>query len=118
MDITCVRLAPRRAGLDVKAQHLAAICQSPYEETPGIEDFLAGRNIPVPRIRVSGSAFRAQRQLYLPALPVVDAANVAQCCAHVGDQVELIGQIRQARTAELSLAEGGIVRVEFRLVPR
>jgi hypothetical protein len=104
-------------GLDVKAQHLAAICQAPFEEVPGIEDFLAGRNIPAPRIRVSGVSFRPQRPLYLPAYPVVDAANVAQCVAHVGDQVELIGRVRRARTAELSLSDGGLVRIEFGTFP-
>ena len=63
-------------GLEVKTQYLAAICQSPFDEAPGIEDFLAGRNIPAPRVRVSSQPFRTHRPRYLPAFPVVDAAQL------------------------------------------
>ena len=104
-------------GLEVKAQYLAAICQSPFDETPGIEDFLAGRAIPVPRVRVSSQPFRTHRPRYLPAFPVVDAANFAQACAHVGDRAELIGRIRRSRVAGVTLADGGWIRVEFGAFP-
>jgi hypothetical protein len=103
-------------GLEVKTQYLAAICAAPFDETPGIEDFLAGRNIPAARVHVPSQPFRS-RPRYVPAFAVVDAANVAQCCAHIGDRVELIGRVKRARTAGLSLADGGWIRAEFGLFP-
>jgi hypothetical protein len=103
-------------GLEVKTQYLAAMCAAPFDETPGIEDFLAGRNIPAARISVPSQPFRS-RSRYLPAFAVVDAANVAQCCAHIGDRVELIGRVKRARTSGVSLADGGWIRAEFGLFP-
>jgi hypothetical protein len=103
-------------GLETKSQQLAAICQSPFDAAPGIEDFLAGRNIPTPSVRVSSQPFRG-RTRYLPAFAVIDAANFAQACAHVGDRVELVGRVQRARTSSLSLADGGSIRVEFGRFP-
>lgn len=74
----------------------AAICQSPFSSVPRLPDFLAGRNIP--SAPVSLPAALPSPQKYIGALPVIDASNFGDVCQHVGDKVELVGQIVEVKT--------------------
>jgi len=80
-------------GLAQRAKHFAAICVSPFERIPAFEAFLAGRYIPAVSVVFSGDATLPLRRRYVSIYDIVDATNFARCCAHVGDRVELIGQI-------------------------
>ena len=79
-----------------EAAAFVAICRSPYSQTPTLEDFLTRQNLPqiaeVTSQPVSGGSNR-----YLSAFPVLDASSYAGCLNHVGDKVELIGQIFAVR---------------------
>jgi hypothetical protein len=78
------------------ARNLAAICQSPFNVVPTIEDFLAGRNIP--RVTIAIPSTDAQEPVvYFAAFPVLDAGDYARCLGHVGDRIELIGCIAEVK---------------------
>jgi len=78
------------------AKNFAAICKSPFEKTPTLDDFLAKKNIPQVVISVTPTPIAAPVQ-YLSAYPVLDAANYSICLRYVGDKVELIGQIVEVK---------------------
>ncbi len=74
-------------------------CRAPLEEIPTLEDFLAGRNIPVARIDerpLRPGAPRSQ-PVYVGAFDVVDATDYALVEKYVGERVEMIGQITDVR---------------------
>lgn len=73
----------------------AAICNSPFSSVPRLPDFLAGRNIPI--APVSLPAAPPSLQKYIGALPVIDASKFGDVCQHVGDKVELVGQIVEVK---------------------
>lgn len=81
------------------AKNFAAICKSPFEKTPSLEDFLANRNIPQAVISV-GLARAAVPAHYISAYPVLDATNYRLCLRYVGDRVELIGRIVEVKQAK------------------
>jgi serine/threonine protein kinase len=78
------------------ARNFAAICKSPFDKVPIPEDFLTKRNIPQIAIAIS-SAGKIVRTEYMGAYPVVDAINYELCLQHVGDRVELIGQVVEVK---------------------
>ena len=82
-------------GIDVK--NFAAICAAPYINVPTLNDFLKRVNIPVTAIQLTGKPATAKAKVYLPSNPIVDASNYSQGLGHVGDQIELIGQIVEVK---------------------
>jgi serine/threonine protein kinase len=89
-----------RPRFSEEAKNFAAICKSPFEKIPSLEDFLAKRNIPQAVISV-GLASASVPAQYISAYPVLDATNYMLCLRYVGDRVELIGrivEIKQAKT--------------------
>jgi hypothetical protein len=104
-------LAPR-------ARHLAAICASSYESMPSFEDFLAGRNIPSTPVTPAADPERLPRPAYTAAFSVINAADFAQCCARIGDRVELIGQIVRIRRLDDGYGRTRLVRIEFGEFPQ
>ena len=82
-------------GLGVRARQLAVLCRSPFERVPALDDFLAGRRIPAVGPLTLTSTATATRPAYVPAYAVLKATNFARCCAHIGDRIELIGQVRR-----------------------
>ena len=84
---------PQCAGI---AQNFAAICKSPFDQIPTLEDFLAGRNIPQVVISVSQTAAVAAIR-YMSAFSVLDANDYARCFQYVGDRIELIGKIVEVK---------------------
>lgn len=100
-------------GLGVRARQLAAVCRSPFERIPSLDDFLAGRRIPAAAV-LAGAPANGAKPAYVPAYAVLDATNFARCCSHIGDRVELIGRVR--RVVREPAVEGGgpaTLRVEF-----
>ena len=106
-------LLGRVPGLEQRTRHLAAVCVSPFDRIPSFEDFLAGRDIPEVAVRLSGNASLALRRPYVSAYRIVDAADFARCCAHVGDRVEMIGRILHVAKSHPSRDASTYVRVEF-----
>jgi hypothetical protein len=104
-------------GLAVRARQLAAICRSPFERIPALDDFLAGRRIPATAPVAFTRPGAAAKPAYLPAYAVVDATNFARCCAHIGDRVEMIGRIRRVVRNAAAGDGRSAVRVEFGEVP-
>jgi len=99
-------------GMRIRARHLAALCRSPFERVPALDDFIAGRRIPASA--PPGVAGNASAKIpYLPPYAVLQATNFARCCAHIGDRIELIGRVR--RVVREAPIDGGAaaLRVEF-----
>lgn len=89
----------------------AAICKSPISSTPRLGDFLAGRNIPT--APASAPAARPSPQKYIGALPVIDASRFSEVCQHVGDKVELVGQIVEIKVGRLANGTPYYVFINF-----
>lgn len=102
------------AGLEEHTRKLAAVCVSPFEAIPSFEDFLAGREIPVVAVELPDRrTMVGVRPAYLPPYRVIDAADVAECSRHVGDRVELVGQVAGVkRSGDADAATSGL-RIEF-----
>lgn len=81
-----------------EARRFAAVCQADFSAVPTLEDFLAGRNIPRPA--APPSVLTPAR--YLPAFPVLNAANYGGCRPYVGDRVELVGRIVEVKQSKTS----------------
>lgn len=89
-----------RPQLAEDAKNFAAVCQSPFDKVPSLEDFLSRKNIPKVVITAAPPTPAVQVR-YISAFPVLNATSYALCLQHVGDRVELIGKIvdvKQART--------------------
>lgn len=88
----------RKPSLAVLAQNFAAVCRAPLEKTPSLEDFLAGRNIPVGSIQISFKPQEGrQKPGYIGVYDVIDASNYGLCLKRVGDKVEVIGRIAEVK---------------------
>ena len=74
------------------AKNFAAICRSPFDKIPTLEDFIAKKNIPQVSISISTQG-ATTIQPYRGAFPVLNADDYELCFQHVGDRVELIGKI-------------------------
>ena len=79
--------------LSQAVKNFAAICESPYETIPSLDDFIIGRNIPQQVITISSQPAEEVAQSYISQYPTLDAGNYSLCQHYVGDRVELIGQI-------------------------
>jgi serine/threonine protein kinase len=99
--------------LEQRVRNLASVCASPFERIPSFGDFLAGRNIPEVAVVFSGDPILTMPRRYLSPHPVVDAANFARCCSHVGDRVELIGRVFRVARSHTARFEATYLRVEF-----
>jgi hypothetical protein len=107
------RLLASVPGLEQRVQHLAAICVSPFHHVPTFEEFLSGRNIPHVSVVLSGDATQALRRRPASTCDIVDARNFAHCCTHVGDRVELIGQVVRVAMGRVPPHDASCLRVEF-----
>lgn len=85
-----------RPAFSEDAKAFAAICQSSYDKIPNLDNFLAKINIPHVEISITQGHVGSPAQ-YLSAFPVLDATNYATCLMHVGDKIELIGQIVEVK---------------------
>lgn len=83
-------------GFSEEAKNFAAICKSTFFNTPSLDDFLARKNIPQIVVAIK-QTHAATIQKYLSAFPVLDAKNYSACFSHVGDKIELIGQIFEVK---------------------
>jgi hypothetical protein len=76
------------------ANKLAAICGAPITDVPTLSDFLAGRNIPIAVAPPVGAPQRpVSTPTYIGAFPVVDGKDFQAAMRHVGDKIEIVGQI-------------------------
>jgi hypothetical protein len=83
-----------KPALATHAQRFAAICRAPIEKTPSLDDFLAGRNIPLSVIQIGARTPAARPTLgYVGVYEVLSATNYEACLRHVGDKIEVIGRI-------------------------
>jgi hypothetical protein len=78
------------------AKNFAAICKSPFDKIPSLEDFLLKKNIPQVSISLVRQPASTIAQ-YLSAFPVLDAKDYSYCLRCVGDKVELIGLIVEVK---------------------
>lgn len=77
-------------------KNFAAICASVMEKTPSLDDFIAGRNIPVSLATISMNGDIPSNRLkpgYIGAYTVLSALEYNACLQQVGDKVEVIGKI-------------------------
>lgn len=88
----------RKPALATLAQNFAAVCRAPIEKTPSLEDFLAGKNIPVSVIQISVKPSVGSPKLgYMGVYDVIDATDYTLCLRRVGDKVEVIGRIAEVK---------------------
>jgi hypothetical protein len=73
----------------------AEICQSPFSSIPRLADFLSGRSILTAQAAPQTASPAPQK--YIGAFPVIDASNFGVVCQHVGDKVELVGQVFEVK---------------------
>ena len=95
--------------LKVQASNFAAVCAAPLAAVPTLDDFLAGRNIPVVETAIKTSAAPKAKQqtvAYLPAYPVIDALDFSAALQRVGDRVELIGRIVEVKPGSRKRGKG------------
>ena len=106
-------LLAHEPGFEQRTRDLAAVCLAPFESVPPLEELVAGRGIPAIPVHLSGSGSGHERPPYLPANPVVDASDFAQCCRHVGERVELVGRVVAVSTAGATSTSPACLRIEF-----
>jgi hypothetical protein len=83
-----------------RADRFAAICGAPISLVPTLPDYLAGRNIPTARATSSAkSASPPAVKRYIGAYPVLSGTDYEGVLRHVGDRIEIVGQV-------LSVKEG------------
>lgn len=69
----------------------ACVCKADFKNVPRLKDFLARTSIPKPT--TTSIAVAPDSASYIGALSVVDATSFEAVCKHIGDRVELVGQI-------------------------
>ena len=82
--------------LSPHVKNFAAVCASAMEKTPSLNDFIAGRNIPVSLVTISMNGDIPSSRLkpdYIGAYTVLSALEYSACLKRVGDKVEVIGKI-------------------------
>ncbi len=82
--------------LSIHVKNFAAVCASAMEKTPSLDDFIAGRNIPVSLATISRNGDIPSSRLkpgYISAYTVLSALDYNACLQRVGDKVEVIGKI-------------------------
>jgi hypothetical protein len=86
-------------SLAADAGNFAAVCTAPLERIPSLADFAAGRNIPFTQIRIATSVpTYGPGNPYRGAYAVLSALDYEDCLRHVGEKVEVIGQIFEVKT--------------------
>ena len=73
---------------------LQTICRLPIEKTPRIEELTTWKAVDVVPRAVTGSVARTA---YIPAHPVIDGLDLHGIATHVGEVVELVGQVREVK---------------------
>jgi hypothetical protein len=106
-------LLGREPGFEQRTRDLASVCVATFESIPPLEDLLAGRGIPAVSVELSGDPTAHERPPYLPTSCVVDAADFAQCCRHVGERVELVGRVVSVARGAATTGGQTWLRVEF-----
>src|SRR6195256_2540291 len=101
--------------LKEQARGFAAICAAPLEAVPTLDEFLAGKNIPVAKAPINATLTPATKPAtaYIPAYPVVDALNFSAALQRVGDRVELIGRIVEIKPGSRKQGKGRGKRYVF-----
>ena len=74
-----------------QAARFAAVCEADISQTPSLEDFRAGRNLPASPARSRDG--RRAGAAYIGAYTTVDAADYENTLRQVGNRVELVGQV-------------------------
>ncbi len=90
----------KRASLGQDTKNFAAICKAAFGTVPTLADFLARRNLPTVSVLLSGVASGVRALAYLAPYPVLNGSDYAHCLRHIGDRVELIGQVFEVRDAK------------------
>lgn len=89
------------ASLSRDIQNFAAICKTPFESIPSLEDFIQGRNIPPHFIVISAMPKPSKPVRYISQYPILDASDYSFCLKYIGDKVELIGKIYSIKKEEM-----------------
>jgi hypothetical protein len=72
-----------------------AVCKADFNSIPRLDDFL--NRTAIPKAAAPPSAAAPDIAVYIAALPVVDAGSFEAVCLHIGDRVELIGQVVEVK---------------------
>jgi hypothetical protein len=85
------------ASLADQARNFAAICTADISAVPSLDDFLNARKIPATKRRIEVTSSLVRPAVYIGPFPVLDALDFQAAARHVGDKVELIGQIVEVK---------------------
>jgi hypothetical protein len=98
------RILRRNPRLRVFAENFSSVCEADISAVPTLEDFLAGRKIPIARkpgtsraadTGVAAPLPRAAR--YIGPYPVLSTDDYARVMQRVGQRIELIGRIHAVK---------------------
>ncbi len=107
-------LLSHEAGLEEHTRRLASVCVSPFEAIPSFEDFLAGREIPVVAVDLPGRhGATTARPAYVPPYRVADAADFEELSRHVGERVEVVGQVARVTRCSDTETAASCLRIEL-----
>ena len=86
-------------ALKDSALNFARVCTAPIKDVPTLGEFLAGRNISARVILISPptKGRPSASSAYIGAFDIVDALDVVDLGARVGDRIELVGRIEEVR---------------------
>ncbi len=85
-------------ALRESSEKLARVCQAPITSVPTLAEFIAGRNIPSAAASVAKESSKAPLpHRYIGAYTVLDGKDYEAVLRHVGDKVELVGQITSVK---------------------
>jgi predicted Ser/Thr protein kinase len=91
----------RIPSLERDAKNFASVCMGSYSQVPTLVDFLSSRNIPAQTVVFGGGRNVGQRSVgYISQDIVVDGSNYPAFARHIGERIELIGQITSLRFAK------------------
>lgn len=91
---------------------LALVCQGSIQSVPSLDDFIAGRNIPILTVDTSRRQV-SRKHAYVGSLPVIDANDYELASRHVGDRVELIGQVFQVKNGRTKYGQREYLFINF-----
>jgi hypothetical protein len=74
----------------------ACVCKADFKSVPRLQDFLSRKSIPK-QAAAGPSVVAPDATAYIGALPVLDAGSFESVCQHIGDRVEMVGQVVEVK---------------------
>jgi serine/threonine protein kinase len=108
-------------NLRAKAENFISCCSAPIAQTPSLEDFIAGRNIPAIKVQrvVASQPIPVAPQPQRPQsarnnqYPIIDASQRTEILKRDGQQIEVIGTVSNVKHFESDRGGPGWFIINF-----